>query len=60
MIYKAIQGFDQDKAFSDKNTDEKASILTKVILSIMSNFISNETVTIDDKIHPGLIIKSNL
>ena len=48
MIFKAIQGFDWNKAFSDKSTEEKASILTKTILNIMSNFIPNEIVTIDD------------
>ena len=54
MISKAIQGFDWDKAFLEKRTEEKASILTKTILNIMSNFIPNE------EIHPGLITKSNL
>ena len=44
MISKSIQGFGWDKAFSDKNTDEKASILTKAILSIVNNFIPNEIV----------------
>ena len=47
MIYKAIQGFVWDKAFSDKNADEKTSIVTKTILGIMSNIIPNEIVTID-------------
>ena len=47
MISKAIQSFDWDKAFSDKSTDEKASILTKAIL--MNNFIPNEIVTIDGR-----------
>ena len=32
MISKAIQGFSWDKAFSDKNADEKNSILTKALL----------------------------
>ena len=31
MISKAIQGFDWDKAFLDKSTEEKASILTKAL-----------------------------
>ena len=60
MISKTIEGFDWDKAFSDKRTDEKASILTKVILNIMINFIPDEIVTVMTEIHPGLIIKSNL
>ena len=41
MISKSIQGFHWDKAFLDKSTKEKASILTKTILNIMSNFIPN-------------------
>ena len=49
MISKAIQGFGWDEAFSDKSTDEKASILTKAIFNIMSNFIPNEIVSIDDR-----------
>ena len=43
-----------DKAFLDKSTDEKASILTKAILNIMSNFIPNEIVTIDDRDPPWI------
>ena len=54
MISKAIQGFDQDKAFLDKSTEEKASIFTKTILNIMSNFIPNEKVTIDDRDPPWI------
>ena len=42
MISKAMEGFDWDNGFSDKSTDEKASILTKAILNIISNFIPNE------------------
>ena len=54
MISEAIQGFDCDKAFLDKSTQEKASILTKTILNILSNFIPNEIVTIDDKYPPWI------
>ena len=49
MISKAIEGLDWDKAFLDKSADEKTSILTKNILNILSNFILNEIVTIDDR-----------
>ena len=42
MISKAIQSFDWDATFLDKSTEEKASVLTKTILNIMSNFIPNE------------------
>ena len=54
MISKAIQGFDWDKAFLDKSIEEKASILTKTILNIMSNFILNEIVTINDRDTPWI------
>ena len=54
MISKAIQGFNWDKPFSDKSTDEKVSILTKAILNIISNFIPNEIVTIDDRDPPWI------
>ena len=54
MISKAIQGFDWDKAFLDKSAEEKASILTKTLLNIMSNFIPNEIVTTDDRDSPWI------
>ena len=54
MVSKAIQGFDWDKAFLDKSTGEKVSIFTKTILNIMSNFIPNEIVTIDDRDPPWI------
>ena len=54
MISKVIQNFDWDATFLDKSTEEKASILTKTILNIMSNFIPNEIVTIDDRDPPWI------
>ena len=54
MISKAIEGFDWDKAFLGKSADEKTSILTKTILNIMSNFITNEIVTFDDRDLPWI------
>ena len=54
MISKAVEGFDWDKAFFDKSANKKTSIPTKTILSIMSSFIPNETVTIDDKDPPWI------
>ena len=54
MIAKVIEDIDWDNAFLDKKTDEKASILTKTIFNIMSNFISNEKVTIDDRDPPWI------
>ena len=54
MIYKAIEGFDWDKAFSYKSVDEKASILTKAIFNVISNFIPNKIVTIDHRDPPWI------
>ena len=54
MISKTIQGFDRDKAFLDKSTEEIVSILTKTILNIMSNFNPNEIVTIDGRDPPWI------
>ena len=54
MISNAIQGFDWDKALLDESAGEKASILTKTLLNIMSNFIPNEIVTIDDRDPPWI------
>ena len=54
MNSKTIEGFDWDKAFLDKNTDEKASILTKATLKIMSDFIPKEIVTTDDRDPPWI------
>ena len=56
MISEDIQSFDWDKAFLDKRAEEKASIFTKTILNIMSNFIPNEVevVTIDDRDPPWI------
>ena len=52
MFFKSISGSDRDKAFLDKSTEEKAYILTQTIINIMSNFIPNEIVTIDDRDPP--------
>ena len=49
MITKAVQGFDWDNAFLDKSTEQKASILIKTILNIMSNFIPNKIITMFDR-----------
>ena len=57
MIAKVIEDIDWDNAFLDKKTDEEASILTKTIFNIMSNFISNEKVTIDDRDPPWINYK---
>ena len=54
MKRHVIEGFDWNKAFLDKIADEKISILTKTILNIMSNFIPNDIVTIDNRYPPWI------
>ena len=49
VISKVFEGFDWDGAFTNKSADEKVTIFIKTILSIMSNFILNELVTIDGR-----------
>ena len=46
MISKIIEWFVLNKKFSDKSFNEGAFILTNTILSIMSNFIPKEVVTV--------------
>ena len=57
MISKTIQGFDWNKGFLEKRADDQASILTKDILNIMTNFILYETVTISERDPPWINIK---
>ena len=49
MVSKAMEGFDWNNLFLNKDVNEKATILTKTVLNIMSNYIPNEIITIDDK-----------
>ena len=55
-----MKGFDWDKEFLNKRTDEKTSILTKTVLNIASDFIPNDIVVSATEIHPELIIQSNI
>ena len=38
MICKAMEGFDWNNSFLNKDVNEKATILTKTVLNIMSNY----------------------
>ena len=51
---KPFKAFNWDKAFLGKSAKEKPSIFTKTLLNIMSNFIPNEIVTIDDRDPPWI------
>ena len=48
LFSKSMDGFDCYKASIDKSAVVKASILAKAILNIVSNFIPNEKVAIDN------------
>ena len=45
FIKRSLERFDRKNAFSNCNSIEQVSALTKTLLNIMSNFIPNETKT---------------
>ena len=49
LIRRAIDMFDWDRAFVNTNVNEKVFILNKTIFNILSNFIPQKTLTVDDK-----------
>ena len=49
LIKRAIDGFSWQKAFSNKNVNEKVDTFNKTILYILSNFIPHEAITCDDR-----------
>ena len=52
LIRRAIDGFNWQKAFSNKNVNENVDTFNKTILNILSNFIPHETITCDDRDPP--------
>ena len=52
LIRRAIDIFDWDSAFVRTNVNEKVFILNKTILNIISNFIPDEALSVDDKDPP--------
>ena len=52
LIRQAIDGFNWQKAFSNKNVNKKVDTFNKTILNILSNFIPHETITCDDRDPP--------
>ena len=57
FIIKAIDGFNQQRAFSNKNVNEKVDTFDKTILDILSNPTKLYNAMIE--IYYGLITKSN-
>ena len=49
LIRRAIDMFDWDRAFVNTTVDEKMFNFNKTILNTLSNFILQETLTVDDK-----------
>ena len=52
LIRRAIDEFNWQKAFSNKNVNEKVDTFSKTILNILSNFIPHKTITCDDRDPP--------
>ena len=49
LIRSAIYIFNWKKAFENTSVNEKSAIFNKTILNILLNFISHETLLVDDK-----------
>ena len=49
LIRRAIDMFDWDRAFVNTIVDEKMFTFNKTILNTLSNFVLQETLTVDDK-----------
>ena len=54
LIKRSLESFDWKNAFSNCNPNEQVPVLTKTVLKIMSNFLSNETKLVDNRDSPGL------
>ena len=52
LIRRSIEIFNSDRAFKNCNVNDMVDICTKTIYNILSNFISHQTITIDDKDPP--------
>ena len=49
LIRRAVDQFNWQKAFLNKNVNEKGNIFNETILNILRNFIPHETVLCDDR-----------
>ena len=57
LIKRSLESFDWKNAFTNCNLNEQVSVLTKTLLNIMSNFIPNETILVDDRDPPWITRK---
>ena len=54
LIRRAIDQFNSLRALSDVNVDEKVYFFTKILLSIIQNFIPHEIIICDDRNPPWI------
>ena len=54
LIRRAVHEFNWQRVFSNQNINERVSFFDKIILDIVSNFISHETVICDDRELPWI------
>ena len=59
LIRRVVDQFNWQKAFLNKNVNEKVNIFYETILNILRNFISYETVLWDDRDSPWFNTKIN-
>ena len=52
LIRTALNDFNWERAFSNKNVNEKVCIFNKSVLNVLSNFIPHEITLCDDKDPP--------
>ena len=52
LIRRVVDHFNWQKAFLNKNVNEKVNIFNETILNILRNFIPHETVLCDDRDPP--------
>ena len=63
LVKRSLENFDWERAFSNCNPNEQVSVLTvltvltETVLNIMSNFIPNETILVDDRDPPWITSK---
>ena len=52
LIRRAINQFNWERDFENKNVDEKVLTFSKTVVNILSNFIPHELIACDDKDPP--------
>ena len=60
LIRRAVNQFNWERAFENKNLDEKVLTFNKTVMNILSNFIPHELIVYDDKDPPWFNTKIKL